>query len=351
MTRLFPRLLSALLLPALLLTACSGSSSVEQPQESNANAAQATPVLSKPLKLGFSAWPGWFPWQVAEEAGLFKKNGLDVKLTWFSGYVDSINALAAGNLDANSITLNDTVSAVSSGADMVIVLANDNSTGNDQIIVRDGINSIQELKGKKVAAELGTVDHYMLLLGLAKAGMTQKDIIFQPMETGAAAAAFAAGKVDAVGVFAPFTTDAIKRPKSKILFTSRDFPGAIPDHLVVSRKFLKERPADVQKLIDTWFDTLEYIKANPEQAVKIMAQRAGVTPAEYRDYDAGTRIFTLKENLAAFAPGKDARHLNYSARTASDFLLKSGLAKKPVNTEAILDPTFVKAAAKKKGIS
>ncbi len=349
MNRLLPRLLSILLFPSLLLTACSASN-VEQPKESNADVAQAAPVLSKPLKMGFSAWPGWFPWQVAEEAGLFQKNGLDVKLTWFSGYVDSINALAAGKLDANAITLNDTVSAVSTGADLVVILANDNSTGNDQIIVRDGIKSIKDLKGKKVAAELGTVDHYMLLLGLAKEGMTQKDIIFQPMETGAAAAAFAAGKVDAAGVFAPFTTNAIKRPKSRILFTSRDFPGAIPDHLVVSRKFLKERPADAQKLIDTWFDTLDYIKANPEAAMKIMAKRAGVTTAEYRDYDAGTRIFTLKENLSAFAPGKDASHLNYSARTTSDFLLKSGLIKKPVNTEAILNPTFVKAAAKKKGI-
>jgi hypothetical protein len=59
----------------------------------------------------------------------------------------------------------------------------------------------------------------------------------------------------------------------------------------------------------------------------------------------------LKENLATFAPGKDASHLNYSARTTSDFLLKSGLTKKPVNTEVIFNPTFVKAAAQKKGIS
>ncbi|MGA7952778.1 MAG: ABC transporter substrate-binding protein [Gloeobacterales cyanobacterium] len=347
MTRLLPRLFLALLLPSLLLTACSSSNL----KRSNPNAAQATPVPAETLTLGFSAWPGWFPWQVAEDAGLFKKNGLNVKLTWFPGYLDSINALTAGKLDANSMTLNDTVSAVAGGADLVVVLANDNSTGNDQIIVRDGIKSIKDLKGKKVAAELGTVDHYLLLLGLAKAGMTQKDIIFQPMETGAAAAAFAAGNLDAVGAFTPFTSTALKRPKSEILFTSKDFPGAIPDHLVVSRKLLQERPADVQKLIDTWFETLEYIKDNPEEAVQIMAKRGGISPAEYREYDAGTRIFTLRENLAAFAPGNDTMHLNNTARTISDFLLKSGLTKKPVSTQAILDPTFVKAAAQKKGIS
>jgi NitT/TauT family transport system substrate-binding protein len=50
------------------------------------------------------------------------------------------------------------------------VLVNDNSTGNDQIIARPGINSIADLKGKKVAAEQGTVDHYLLLLALRRPG-------------------------------------------------------------------------------------------------------------------------------------------------------------------------------------
>jgi NitT/TauT family transport system substrate-binding protein len=46
-----------------------------------------------------------------------------------------------------------------------------------------------------------------------------------PLETGQAAAAFVAGKVDAAAVFAPFTTQALKRPDSKELFSSKDFPG------------------------------------------------------------------------------------------------------------------------------
>lgn len=96
--------------------------------------------------------------------------------------------MRAGQLDANTQTLNDTISSVAAGSDQVIVLVNDNSTGNDKIIVREGINTIADLKGKKVAAEEGTVDHFLLLLGLKKAGLTQADIQFQPLETGAAAA-------------------------------------------------------------------------------------------------------------------------------------------------------------------
>jgi NitT/TauT family transport system substrate-binding protein len=346
MPRLLSRLLLILLFPSLLLTACGSSPQAEQ---LSTTTTPATIASGKTVQLGFSAWPGWFPWQVAEEAGLFEKNGLKVKLTWFTGYADSINALAAGKLDANSQTLNDTLSSVSGGADLAVVLVNDNSIGNDQIIVRDGIKSLKELKGKKVAAELGTVDHFLLLLAMQKEGMTQKDIDFQPLETGAAAAAFVAGKVDAVGVFAPFTTGALKRPKSRILTTSRNFPGAIPDHLVVSRKFLKEHPEEVQKLVNTWYDTLDYIQANPEKSLLIMAKRAGVTREEYKDYETGTRIFNLKENLTAFASGNDMSHLDYATRTTSDFLVKSGLVKTAPKTEKLFDPSFVQAYAQKKG--
>jgi len=302
----------------------------------------------KPIQLGFSAWPGWFPWQVAQEKGLFEKNGVKVKLVWFEGYLDSITALAGGKLDANSQTLNDTLGSVAAGASQVIVLVNDNSTGNDKIIVREGITSIKDLKGKKIAAELGTVDHYLLLLGLQKAGLTQKDINFTPLETGAAAAAFVAGKFDAVGVFAPFTTTALKRPGSMALFTSKDFPGAIPDHLVFTKKFVQERPGDVQKLVNTWFQTLAYIEANPEESIKIMAKRAGVTEAEYKDYDSGTTLFSIQQNLQAFTTGKDIAHLDFAGRKINSFLVSSGLTKQKAKLTGVLDPRFVQAYAKLK---
>jgi NitT/TauT family transport system substrate-binding protein len=174
------------------------------------------------VRLGYSAWPGWFPWQVTQEQEIFEANKVPVDLKWFDGYLES---MSAQQTNANSQTLNDTISAVSDGADQVVVLVNDNSTGNDKVIVREGINTIADLKGKKVAAEEGAVDHFLLLLGLKKAGLTPEDIQFVPLETGQAAAAFG-GQVDAVAVFAPFTTQALKRPSSKELFSSKEFPGA-----------------------------------------------------------------------------------------------------------------------------
>ena len=98
-----------------------------------------------------------------------------VDLKWFDGYLESISTLSAGQIDANSQTLGDTISSIAGGADQVVVLTNDNSTGNDKIIVRSGINSIADLKGKKVAAEEGTVDHFLLLQGLKREGLSAKD--------------------------------------------------------------------------------------------------------------------------------------------------------------------------------
>ncbi|MGI8332108.1 ABC transporter substrate-binding protein [Actinomadura scrupuli] len=301
------------------------------------------PAPGRAITLGFSAWPGWFPWQVAEEEGLFERNGLDVDLRYYGNYTDSLTALTNGDIQANSQTLNDTLSSVTDGSRETIVLVNDNSTGNDQIIARPGITSVAGLKGKRVAAEEGTVDHYLLMLALKKAGLSGRDVTFEPLATDAAADALVAGKVDAVGVFAPFTTAALKRPGSRALTTSRDFPGAIPDLLVVSGAFLDQQPGSVQALVKTWFDTLAWIAAHKAEAVRIMARRAGVTEAEYRTYDAGTTIFSLDDNLRAFAPGRGTAHLPYQATALSAFLLDNRLTQFEPSLDRLIDPRFVEA--------
>ncbi len=301
----------------------------------------------KAVNLGFSAWPGWFPWQVTQEKGIFEANKVPVDLKWFDGYLESISTLTAGQIDANSQTLGDTVSSVAGGAEQVVVLVNDNSTGNDKIIVREGINSVADLKGKKVAAEEGTVDHFLLLLGMQKEGLSPQDIQFVPLETGKAAAAFVAGQVDAVAVFAPFTTQALKRSQSKELFSSKDFPGAISDHLVVTRQVIYDHPEQIQALIDSWFTTLDFIKKNQATAYEIMAKRAGVSVDEYKEYADGTRLFSVEENLTAFQPGNNMTSLLFAAEAMSKFLSDVGLAKTQPNTTLLFDDRFVKAYAQK----
>lgn len=313
------------------------------PAPPTSNPTSTTPTPKTSVFMGFSAWPGWLPWQIAQEEKIFEANKVKVDLKWFDSYMESINGLAAGQLDANTQTLNDTISSVAAGAEEVIVLVNDNSTGNDKIIVRDGINTIRDLKGKKIGVEVGTVDHFLLLLGLKKSGLSAADVQIQPLETGTAAAAFIDGQVDAVGVFAPFTTKALQRPGSKELFSSKNFPGAIPDCLVVTQKMIKERPQQVQALVNTWFDTLKFMKQNPEKSLQILAKRAGVTVEEYKKYENDLKIFTIQDNMKAFAPGKDMTSLSYAAQEISKFLVELKLIKTAPDLSKLFDDRFVKA--------
>ncbi|MEL6604913.1 MAG: ABC transporter substrate-binding protein [Cyanobacteria bacterium J06614_10] len=301
---------------------------------------------SAPIVIGYSNWAGWWPWAIAEQEGLFAANNVDVEMRWFDGYVESMEAFAAGQLDGNCQTLNDTISFAADAVNgEVAVLVNDNSAGNDKIIVTEEINSVADLKGKKVAVEEGVVDDFLLSLALEKEGLSRDDVEILPLETGAATAAFAAGQADAVGAFPPYWLTALEREGSKELVTSSDFPGAIPDLLVMSQTIIDERPDDVQAIVNTWFDVLAFMEENPERSDEIMAARADVTVEELQLLKEGTQMFTLEDNLEAFSDGEGMKHMPYAAKEMADFMVGVGFIPEAPPLEPILDDRFVKALA------
>ncbi len=338
------KLLSSLVvfcLSLILTISCS------QTPESNTNTSNAQVKSDTPqIVMGYSSWAGWWPWAIAESEGLFEKNGLNIRLRWFDGYLESMEAFAAGKLDANCQTLNDTISFTSSAADgEVAVLVNDNSAGNDKIIVTKDINKVEDLKGKKVAVEEGVVDDFLLTLALQEKGMSRNDVEIVGLETGAASAAFATGQVDAVGAFPPFWLTALEREGSKELISSKDFPGAIPDLLVVSQKLIDEQREQVQALVNTWFDILDFIKQNPQKADEIMANRANVTVEQLQLFKEGTKIFTIEENLEAFQDGEGMKYMPFAAKKMSKFMLDMGFIESEPDLSKIFDDRFVKAYA------
>ena len=333
--------LSVFLLSFVLTISCS-----QTPQSSDtATDAPSTPE-GETIVIGYSNWAGWWPWAIAEQEGLFAKNNASVELKWFDGYLESMEAFAAGKLDGNCQTLNDTISFAADAVNgEVVILVNDNSAGNDKIIVTEDINKIEDLKGKKVAVEEGVVDDFMLTLALEEKGMKRDDVEIVPLESGAAAAAFAAGQTDAVGTYAPYWLTALKREGSKELFSSKEFPGSIPDLLVVSQKLINEKPDQAQALVDTWFDTLEFMKKNPEKADQIMAARADVTTEELQLLKDGTKIFNIEENLEAFSQGDNMKHMPYAAKKMAEFMVSVDFIPAAPDLTKIFDDRFVKAYA------
>ncbi|MEM7338187.1 MAG: aliphatic sulfonate ABC transporter substrate-binding protein [Actinomycetota bacterium] len=292
------------------------------------------------ITIGYSAWPGWFPLAVTEQAGIFEEVGLDAELIFFADYLASIDAMAVGELDFVTQTLNDTMASVAFGDEQVIVVVNDNSTGNDKIICDSSITSIEDLEGKTIAAEAGVVDHFLLVQGLESVGLTEEDIDFRGVLTDAAAASFAAGEFDCVGVFAPFWLTALEREGSAELFSSADFPGLIPDHIVATREIVDGNAVAVQKLVDAWYLTLEYIEANPDEAIQIMAEVAETSVEDYESFAEGTTLFSASEAAAAFESGDDTTSLQFTAELINPFLVESGFTEGEAPLDGLFDASF-----------
>lgn len=339
-------------LPAILAFLCTLLVTVSCAQDPSDTAGTdeavetVTLVNETPIKMGYSSWAGWWPWAIAEEEGLFEQNGVNVDLIWFDGYLESMQALASGQLDANCQTLNDTISFAGEAVNgEVAVVVNDNSAGNDKIVVAPEINTIDDLVGKTIALEEGVVGDFLLTLALEEAGKSRKDVTIKNLETGAAATAFAAGQSDAFAGWVPFWETALEREGSKELTSSANFPGAIPDLLVVTQPLIDEQPEVVQALVNTWFDILTFIDEEQERAYEIMAERANVSAEDFDRYLEGTRFFTLEENLEAFSPGDTMVHMPYAAEIMADFMVGVDFIPEAPDLGAVLDDQFVAAYA------
>lgn len=297
----------------LLMCACLGVGLATAP----------APVLAQ-VKVGVSDWPGWVAWYVAEQKGFFKKYGADVKLVWFANYTDSISALSSGQLDANSQTWSDTMGPLAKGLPLKTVLVNDNSAGNDALLVSPKIKSMAELKGKSVALEEFSISHFVLATALAKNGMSMKDVKVVNLSAGDAAAAFMTGRVDAAVVWNPWVSQIQKSGKGKALFTSKDMPGLIPDLLVAQESAIKSKRKDLVGMIKAWFDTEKFIRENPDEAVKIMSKVVSLSPADYKVFLPGTQFFDAAANEAAFDPASKTS-LQAVAPVIANFLLSNKL--------------------------
>lgn len=299
------------------------------------------------VKVGTSDWPGWVAWYVAKEKGFFKKHGATVELVWFPNYTDSIQALSAGKLDANSQTWSDSMAPLAAGLPIRLILINDNSAGNDAVMVKPEIKSFADLQGKTVALEEFSVSHFVLVTALSQHGMTAEDVKVLNLSAGDAAAAFLAGRVDAATVWNPWVNRIQESGKGHALFTSKEMPGLIPDALVAQEKALQDptKRKDFEGMIRAWYDTVEYIHKNPADAAKIMAKVVGVDAPEYQKYLAGTKFFGQEDNLGAFAGADNPKSLLAVAPQIIKFLKDYKLIEgEPAYAKGI-DPELVKEVA------
>jgi NitT/TauT family transport system substrate-binding protein len=310
--------------------------------------AAPTPTSGSALKIAYSDWPGWVAWEIAIQKGWFKEAGVDVEFKWFD-YVPSMDAFAAGKVDAVCMTNGDALVTGANGGKSISIILNDYSDGNDMIVAKPGITSVAQLKGKTIGVEVGFVDHLLLLHALKSANLKESDVVLKNVKTDETPQALKSGDVDAIAAWQPSSGAALKEvPGSKPIFTSKDVPGLIYDVLAVSPKSLAEHKAQWLRVIKVWDRVAKFVndEKNTDEAAKIMSARVGLSADQYKTIMKGTRILDLAEAKKHWAQGPQLTSVYGSNKIVDEFNVKNAVYKAPQKVDDYLDPSLSEEALK-----
>lgn len=312
----------------------------QESAETTAAAPETTAVadeVQKTFVVGHDLWIGYAGVFVADAKGYFEDAGLDVQFKQFPGPGDTLPALIAGKLDIGLTTLhNFALASLKEDVPLKAIYLLDTSNGADAIIAKQDITSVADLKGKKVAATDGEVNHMMLLAALDQNGLTEDDIDFVNMNADDAGAAFLAGQIDAAVTWEPWVTKA-KGNGGNIVFTSADIPNTILDSVVVSPKTLETREADLTAFINAIDAGVKYLREEPDESAAIIAKVLDAQPEDVMGMLATDKIYDLAENKELYSGGQAADSLS----RVTDFLLNKELIDSTDGSESLLVPSLV----------
>lgn len=264
-------------------------------------AAQDLPVEPGVFKLAVSPWLGYGMWYIAQEKGFFKANGLEgVELINFVEDKDMGAAVAAGQLDGDNESIQQLLAKVQAGIPIKGVILLDASTKADAILVNAEIKSVADLKGKQVAFEKGSTSDLLLNYVLQKNDMTIDDVSALPMPAANAGTAIISGTVPAAVTYEPYISAAVQADKTiKVLAEAGEAPGLISDVLAVPDDVLKKKPGQVQAMLRSWDQALEYYRAHTEEGRAIIAKGVGAEPADLVTAFDGVTYYSVKESQEA----------------------------------------------------
>jgi NitT/TauT family transport system substrate-binding protein len=300
-------------------------------------------VRADTIKIGYSDWPGYTVMEIAKQKGWFKDAGLDVDMIWFD-YNASIDAFSAGKIDADMIVASDAIVTGASGAKSKIVCLVDYSEGSDMIIGAPGVNSIKDLKGKKVGVELTLVEHMLLLQALKVNGMSQSDVTLVGTSTDKTPQTLASGQVAAIGAWYPISSQALKQvPDSKKLFTSADAKGLIFDVIAVSPTSYGAHKEDWAKITAIYYKCVDYLMdpKTRDDAIKIMAAKVGADPVEYAKNVPGTHFLTVPEAKACLKKSDDLLSIYGSLKVSDQFNLDNAVYKDSQKASSYVVPGII----------
>jgi len=311
-----------------------------------ANAARAADIPSTPepgtVKIAVEPWLGYGQWYVAQKKGFYAKEGLkDVQIISFQEDKDLDAAMAGGKVTVACVATNTALAMIAAGLPMKAVLLMDFSNSADAILSKDSITSIQQLKGKQVAYEEGTTSDVLLHYALSHAQMSFSDVDKVPMPADSAGNALIAGRVPVAVTYEPYISAALAAGKGfHRLYIAGVDPGLISDVLIVPTSMITRSPAQIEALIRTWQDAMDYYNANVKDGRTIIAQAVGSDLASLNSAFDGVTYYTVPA-------ARDAFNGSFRDRTFGDVLKaaqQAGLVNGNVTADQALDASFLNAA-------
>jgi NitT/TauT family transport system substrate-binding protein len=297
------------------------------------------PACSQPVSLfrvGAIVFPGYELMFLAREQGWLDPR--KIRLVEMKANTDTLRSLAAGQLEAAALTLDEMMSARADGVDLRAVMVVDISHGADVVMARRGI-SLDHLRGKRVAVEEGAMGAVMLTSLLRAAQLRVEEIRKIPMTLDRSLEVFAAGKVDAVVTAEPWATQLEARGAQRIFDSSR-IPGRIVDVLAVRADVLDTHGAAVRSLVQAHFRARRLFVDRPQDVAPLMAARLQTAPADVQAAYLGLKLPDLADNRKLLQPG------GQFFRTALELqrvMVESGLLTQQSRPAELADIRFISA--------
>lgn len=291
----------------------------------------------EPLRLGTNVWPGYEPLYLARDLGYL--GGQSVTLVEYPSASEVMRAFRNRSLEVAALTLDEALLLREADLPLKIFLVTDVSHGADVILAQPGIDSMDQLRGRRIGVETSALGALMLTRALDQHDLHIDDVEVIDLEVSEHETAFIEGRVDAVVTFEPVRSRLIERAGALEVFSSREIPNEVVDVLVIHEDALQRAPETVQALTRAWFQALDYMQASPQRSAYLMAERLKLSPDDVlASYD-GLVLPGRHQNRTMLHT--ESGTLYPTIERVESILLEWKLLEAPIDPQGLLTHRFV----------
>lgn len=226
--------------------------------------------------------------------------GVEVEIKQFDSGKDVVTALAADSIDFGLLGSCPASLAISQGVDVKCIWIHEVLGPVESLVARGetGITSVEDLKGKNVAAPFASTAHFSLLHALEEAGLSETDVNLLDMQPSEIYAAWQNGQIDAAYVWEPTLSE---MEDSVVLCTSGDMAAAgymTSNVELVRTEFMEKNPELIEGYVRALNKAVEMYQNDTEKAVSTIAEALELSAEDAEGQMSGSSWLNAKEQLA-----------------------------------------------------